>query len=59
MMLTAQQIMLKAEQNGISPEQQIANVKAEHEADFAGFHIAFDNYPPTFRKTVNFRVLFI
>lgn len=40
-------IMLKAEQNGISPEQQIANVKAEHEADFAGFHIAFDNYHST------------
>jgi methionyl-tRNA synthetase len=30
-------IMLKAEQNGISPEAQIANVKAEHEADFAVF----------------------
>ena len=40
-------IMLKAEANGISAEQQIANVKAEHEADFAGFHIAFDNYHST------------
>lgn len=40
-------IMLKAEQNGISPEAQIANVKAEHEADFADFHIAFDNYHST------------
>ena len=40
-------IMLKAEQNGISPEAQIANVKAEHEADFAAFHIEFDNYYST------------
>ncbi len=40
-------IMLKAEQNGISPEAQIANVKAEHQADFASFHIAFDNYHST------------
>ncbi|MBK7301112.1 MAG: methionine--tRNA ligase [Moraxellaceae bacterium] len=40
-------IMLKAEQNGISPEAQIANVKAEHEADFAAFHIEFDNYHST------------
>jgi methionyl-tRNA synthetase len=40
-------IMLKAEQNGISPEAQIANVKAEHEADFAAFHIQFDNYHST------------
>lgn len=40
-------IMLKAEANGISPEQQIANVKAEHERDFAGFGIAFDNYHST------------
>jgi len=40
-------IMLKAEQNGISPEQQIANVQAEHERDFAAFHIRFDNYHST------------
>ena len=40
-------IMLKAEQLGHSPEQQIANVKAEHEADFAAFNIAFDNYHST------------
>jgi methionyl-tRNA synthetase len=37
-------IMLKAEQLGHSAEQQIANVKAEHEADFAAFNIGFDNY---------------
>lgn len=40
-------IMLKAEENGITPEQQIANVKREHEQDFAGFHIRFDNYHTT------------
>jgi methionyl-tRNA synthetase len=40
-------IMLKAEQLGHSAEQQIANVKAEHEADFAAFNIAFDNYHST------------
>jgi len=40
-------IMLKAEQNGLAPERQIANVKAEHERDFAGFGIRFDNYHST------------
>ncbi len=40
-------IMLKAEQLGHSPEQQIANVKAEHEQDFADFLIGFDNYHST------------
>ena len=40
-------IMLKAEANGISPEEQIANVKASHEADFSKFLINFDNYYST------------
>jgi methionyl-tRNA synthetase len=40
-------IMLKAEQNGLSPEAQIANIKADHERDFAGFNIEFDNYHST------------
>ncbi|MFY9178593.1 MAG: methionine--tRNA ligase [Venatoribacter sp.] len=40
-------IMLRAEQTGVTPEQLIANVKAEHESDFAGFHINFDNYHST------------
>lgn len=40
-------IMLKAQDNGISPEEQIANVKAAHEADFAKFLIGFDNYHST------------
>ena len=37
-------IMLKAEENGVTPEEQIATVKASHEADFAKFLIDFDNY---------------
>ena len=40
-------IMLRAEKEGISPEEQIARVKAEHEADFAEFQIAFDNFHST------------
>jgi methionyl-tRNA synthetase len=40
-------IMLKAEQRGISPEEQIAEVKAEHEQDFSGFLIQFDNFHST------------
>lgn len=44
-------IMLKAEQLGISSEQQIANVKADHEKDFAAFRIDFDNYSSTHTET--------
>lgn len=40
-------IMLRAEKEGRSPEEQIAAVKAEHEADFAGFQIGFDNFHST------------
>lgn len=40
-------IMLKAEQNGLTPEQQIANVQAEHQRDFAAFAIEFDNFHST------------
>ncbi len=40
-------IMLRAEQLGITPEQLIAQVKAEHEQDFADFLIEFDNYHST------------
>lgn len=40
-------IMLKAQQQGISPEEMIAKTKVEHMADFAGFAIAFDNYHST------------
>lgn len=40
-------IMLKAEQMGITPEQLITTVKKEHQKDFAGFNISFDNYHST------------
>jgi methionyl-tRNA synthetase len=40
-------IMLKAEANGVTPEQQIAQVQREHERDFAGFYVAFDQYHST------------
>lgn len=40
-------IMLKAQQMGIAPEQMIADVSAEHQTDFAGFNISFDNYHST------------
>jgi methionyl-tRNA synthetase len=40
-------IMLRARQDGIEPEQLIAAVQKEHEADFADFLIAFDNYYTT------------
>lgn len=40
-------IMLKAEANGVTPEEQIATVKASHEADFSKFLINFDNYHTT------------
>lgn len=40
-------IMLRAQSEGITPEQLIARVSAEHQRDFAGFHIAFDQYHST------------
>ena len=40
-------IMLRARQDGIEPEQLIAAVKQEHEADFDDFLIDFDNYHST------------
>lgn len=40
-------IMLKAQQMGIAPEQMIADVSTEHQTDFAGFNISFDNYHST------------
>ena len=40
-------IMLKAQQEGITPEELIAKVQVEHKNDFAGFHIHFDNYHTT------------
>jgi len=40
-------IMLRAEKEGVTPETLIARVQQEHERDFAGFHVAFDNYYST------------
>ena len=40
-------IMLRAEQEGVTPEQLIARVSQEHQADFAAFGIEFDNYHST------------
>lgn len=37
-------IMLRAEKEGITPEALIARVQQEHERDFAGFHVQFDQY---------------
>ena len=39
--------MLRAQTLGVTPEELIADVKAEHEADFSGFHIGFDHYSST------------
>ena len=40
-------IMLKAQQEGITPEQLISQVSIEHQKDFSDFHIQFDNYHST------------
>lgn len=44
-------IMLRAEANGITPEEQIKGVQVEHERDFAGFGVSFDHYDSTHSKT--------
>ena len=40
-------IMLRAEKDGITPEALIDRVHGEHSRDFAGFHVAFDNFYTT------------
>ncbi len=40
-------IMLRARQEGITPEDLIARVSEEHQADFAAFRVGFDNYHST------------
>jgi methionyl-tRNA synthetase len=40
-------IMLRAEREGISSEQLIDRIRDEHQEDFSGFHIRFDNYYTT------------
>ncbi|MCP4002011.1 MAG: methionine--tRNA ligase [Gammaproteobacteria bacterium] len=40
-------IMLRARKEGISPEELVERYRIEHQQDFSGFHIAFDNYHST------------
>ncbi|MEI7037720.1 methionine--tRNA ligase [Fulvimonas yonginensis] len=40
-------IMLAAERAGMTPEAFIEGIRAGHEADFAGFGVAFDHYHST------------
>ena len=40
-------IMLRADKEGITPEQLVTRVYDEHTRDFAGFGVAFDNYYTT------------
>ena len=40
-------IMLRAEKDSITPEALIERVHGEHARDFAGFHVAFDNFYTT------------
>ena len=40
-------VMLRAEKEGITPEQLIDRVWHEHKLDFEGFHVEFDHYGST------------
>ncbi|MEE9493246.1 MAG: methionine--tRNA ligase, partial [Gammaproteobacteria bacterium] len=40
-------IMLRAQADGITPEELIERISVEHQKDFAGFSIGFDNYHST------------
>lgn len=40
-------IMIRAQQEGITPEELIAKTQKEHEQDFAEFHVDFDNFHST------------
>ena len=40
-------IMLRAQQEGIEPQELIDQVNKEHREDFAGFNVQFDNYHTT------------
>jgi methionyl-tRNA synthetase len=40
-------VMLRARQQGITPEALIASSSQEHQADFADFNVRFDNYHST------------
>lgn len=40
-------VMLSAKRQGISPDELVARMNKEHQEDFAGFNIRFDNYYTT------------
>ena len=40
-------IMLRARQDGVTPEQLIARIQQEHQRDFAEFLVGFDNFHTT------------
>ena len=40
-------IMLRAQQESITPEELISDMSKQHQADFAAFNIKFDNYHST------------
>ena len=40
-------IMLRAQKEGIEPEELVERYRAEHRRDFGDFHIEFDNYHST------------
>lgn len=40
-------VMLRAEQEGLTPESLIQRVHSEHSQDFKAFHVDFDNYYTT------------
>ena len=40
-------IMLRAQNENITPEELVSRTLEEHQRDFAGFHIGFDNYHST------------
>ena len=43
----ARAMLVRARQEGITPEALIAASSIEHQADFAGFRVGFDNYHST------------
>lgn len=40
-------VMLRAKEEGITPEKLVSRVQAEHQRDFAAFHVGFDQYYST------------
>ena len=40
-------IMLRAQQEGVSPEELVEKFRVEHHRDLARFHVAFDNFHST------------